>query len=125
MVPDQKSVTYGISAEDIALYCGVDYRTACRWKAGHTAMPESSKVVLAGDLGHFHPDWTGWLIHRRDGTLVSPEGWEITMNDVMATPLLRQQLALYQSENRALKEALAEVELEEQPTPDQWEVRIA
>lgn len=82
-------------------------------------------MILAGDLGLFDPEWSGWKI--RGASLFSPEGWEITVNDVLATRLLNTQLAVYQEENRRLKAALkseAVNRLEEQPTPDQWDVQI-
>jgi hypothetical protein len=48
----------------------------------------------------------------------------MTMNDVLATPLLRNQLAAYQTENRGLKRDLADAlcaGYEEQPLPDSWD----
>lgn len=126
-VPDQKSVTYGIRAEEIALLCGVSLRTACRWKSGAVEMDTASKLLLAGDLGCFAPEWSGWLI--RHGKLVSPEDWSISVNDVLAVPLMAAQISAYQSENRQLKRALAEAEVgsyEEQPAPDSesWDISI-
>lgn len=117
-IPDQKSVTYGIPAEEIALRCGVSLRTACRWKSGAVEMDLASKMVLAGDLGCFAPEWSGWVI--RHGCLVSPENWTISVNDVLAVRLMAAQISAYQSENRALKAALAESErggYEDQPNP--------
>lgn len=124
-VPDQKSVTYGIPAEEIALLCGVSLRTACRWKSGAVTMDTASKLILAGDLGCFAPEWSGWVVNGN--LLISPEGWKITVNDVLATPLQRGQVAMYQIENRGLKRDLAEAlanQLEEQPAPDSWDVQI-
>lgn len=124
-VPDQKSVTYGIPAEEIALLCGVSLRTACRWKSGSVAMDTASKLILAGDLGCFAPEWSGWVVNGNQ--LISPEGWKITVNDVLATPLMRTQIALYQAESRRLKADLASAlanRLDEQPTPESWDIQI-
>jgi hypothetical protein len=58
-------------------------------------------------------DWSGWTI-RKD-RLFSPEGWEITMQDVLSSPLLRAQLAAFKTENKQLKAHLNN--WEEQPLP--------
>jgi hypothetical protein len=58
---------------------------------------------------------------------VSPENWEISMHDVLAVRLMAAQIAAYQTENRRLKDALADAErggYEDQPTPDAWDVEI-
>lgn len=125
-IPDQKSVTYGYSAEVIAAICGVGLRTACRWKSGATEMPAASKMLLAGDLGCLSEEWTGWRISN--GLLISPEGWRASVGDVMCIQLTQLQLGDYRRENRALRQALAEMTCEaqpipdEQPLPDQWEI---
>lgn len=124
-IPDQKSVTCGVPAEEIALRCDVSYRTACRWKSGAVPMDTASKLILAGDLGCFAAEWSGWVI--REDALISPEGWKITKNDVLANRLLTAQLSTYQAESRALKAYIAELErdsYDEQPTPDSWDVQI-
>lgn len=73
-------------------------------------------LLIRGDLGCFDPAWRGWK--ARGGKLISPEGWEITVNDVLALPLTRQQLAAYQGElRRSREEALLR---QEQPTPEVW-----
>lgn len=120
LIPDQKSVTYGYSAEDIALLCSVSLRTACRWKSGAVAMPAASKMILAGDLGIFDPEWSGWVIRRNK--LISPEGWEITVNDVLGARLHETRLSVMQREVRILKAQVADLErggYEDQPTPDE------
>lgn len=116
---------FGRNIKEIARLCRVSERTAKRWKQGTMCPPETALMVLRGDLGMFDPEWRGWILRR--GCLISPESWEITRNDVLATPLMRSQLAIYQSENRGLKRDLAEAlmqHLDEQPTPDQWDVEI-
>lgn len=66
------------------------------------------------DLGCFDARWTGWRVYR--GSLISPEGWEITLGDVISSPLLRQQLAAFKSELRRLR-AAAEPTIQDQPLP--------
>ena len=112
-VPDE---LYGIPIKEIARRCAVSEKTASRWKAGTACPPQTALWVLAGDLGFIDPAWRGWVI--RKGELVSPEGWCITMSDVRATPLQRSQIAIYQAENRRLKEDLKAREYaEDQPLP--------
>lgn len=88
-------------------------------------MPTASKMLLAGDLGCFGPEWTGW--HIRDGLLTSPEGWQASVGDVMSIQLTQAQLATYRAENRALKAELQLIDeaMEDQPAPDQWEIASA
>lgn len=63
----------------------------------------------------FDGAWRGWRIFGR--ALISPEGWEITVNDVLAVPLMRLQITTYQSELRAAHDALS---ILEQPEPTEW-----
>lgn len=100
---------YGIPISELARICHVSLKTASRWKAGSTCPPTSALLLLAGDLGCFDPDWSGWVIRR--GVLISPEGWEIKVNEVLSVPLLRAQLVAYQSEDRKLQS------IAEQPLP--------
>lgn len=104
---------YGISAKELAAICHVSERTAARWKSGQTVMPESARFLVRADLGCFHPAWRRWTV--RGETLVSPEGWVITMQDVLSSPLLRMQLEAYKTENRDLKASLDN--WTEQPLP--------
>ena len=111
---------YGLNIKEIARICKVSLKTANRWKDGTTCPPQTALFVLSRDLGVFDPQWRGWTL--RDGVLISPEGWEITASDVLATPLMRAQLATYQSELRAMQ---AERDaIDEQPMPDSWDVQI-
>lgn len=119
-IPDQKSVTCDRNAEEIALICGVSLRTACRWKAGAVEMDAASKMILAGDLGCFDRDWHGWTL--RHGCLVSPEGWEITMSDVLASRLHEAQLSEWRRQVSIMKDKVAELErgqYEDQPNPEE------
>lgn len=106
----------GINVNEVSRICHVSLKTAGRWKSGTTCPPLAALMLLAGDIGAFDPAWRGWRAHR--GKLISPEGWEITVNDMLAHPLMRQQLAAYQRELRRLKERLELTQ--EQPLPAAW-----
>lgn len=67
-------------------------------------------------MGCFDAAWKGWCV--RNGNLYSPEGWEITLGDVISSPILRQQLAAFKTELKRLREAV--VLTHEQPTPAEW-----
>lgn len=107
---------YGIPISELARICQVSIKTATRWKDGTTCPPKTALLLLAADLGCFDPAWHGWRIYK--GTLVSPEGWEITKGDVISSPLLRQQLAAFKTELKRLREAADSIQ--EQPLPAEW-----
>jgi hypothetical protein len=119
---------FAFSVMEIQRVCGVDVTTARRWKKRSKRAicpPLWAIALLEGDLAFLDPAWRGWHLIR--GDLVSPENWIIPMGQVLATQLLGAQLAAYQSENRGLKAQLADAlvnRLEEQPLPDEWDVRI-
>lgn len=69
-------------------------------------------MLVCGDLGCIDHAWAGWRIQK--GLLISPEGWEISVNMIMGVPLMRQQIAAYQAEERKLKDMPA------QPESDTW-----
>jgi len=100
---------YGIPIKEIARICRVSLKTARRWKLGSTCPPKSACLLLAGDLGCLDSEWAGWRV--RKGILYSREGWEITLNDVLAIPLVRAQLAAFQSQIRKVQA------IPEQPMP--------
>jgi hypothetical protein len=100
---------YGIPAETIALLCKVCVTTARRWKRGKRRMPETARMILAGDLGCFDPAWRGWAF--RDGKLISPDGWETSPGDILSLQLMRAQISAYQAKERQIQA------LEEQPLP--------
>lgn len=93
-----KTELYGTPAETIARLCKVHIRTARRWKNGERQMPDTARMILSGDLGVFDPAWRGWTV--RGGCLISPEGWEIPVNQLRAFPLMLNHLAGYQTEFR-------------------------
>jgi hypothetical protein len=105
-------VLYGIPTAEIARICCVSLRTARRWKDGARRPPATSLMILSADLGVFDPAWCGWVIRR--GILISPEGWEVSTGEIMATPLMRMQILAYQREQRIAKAAVDA--LEEQPS---------
>lgn len=107
---------YGIPINELARICHVSVKTAARWKSGATCPPKSARLLLAADLACLDPTWAGWCV--RNGKLVSPEGWEITMRDVIGLPLRRQEMAAYKSELKRLKEKL--LLTQEQPLPEVW-----
>jgi hypothetical protein len=112
---------YGISIKEIARICQVDLTTARRWKRGARCPPKSALLLILGDLGAFGNEWRGWII--REDKLISPEGWEIKAGEVLAVPLMRQQIAVYQSELRQI--AARVLMMQEQPTADEWPEWIA
>lgn len=123
---DPKEALFGLSAKHIAHICGVDLTTARRWKRGAICPPQSALALLTGDLGFLDPAWAGWTI--REGLLVSPENWRLTMGDVLASRLHEAQLAAWRREVSMMKARVLELETkgygEDQPTPDSWDVQI-
>ena len=73
-------------------------------------------LLIVGDLAAFDLDWRGWQV--RGGKLISPEGWEIAVNEVLAVPLMRQQIAAYQTELRRIQTRV--LLMQEQPLPTEW-----
>lgn len=85
-------------------------------------------MLLCGDLGCLHPDWSGWTMKR--GLLVSPEGWEATPGHVRGLQMINATLAAYRSENAALKSAVRFLEAQasgfvDQPLPQDWEYAVS
>lgn len=117
---DPKTILSGLSIKKIVEVCQVDATTARRWKRGAICPPQSALSLLTGDLGFLDPAWAGWNLIR--GHLVSPEGWEISMSDVLASRLHEAQLAAWRKEVRDMKALVAEYErggYEDQPNPDE------
>lgn len=76
--------------------------------------------MLSGDLGFFDPAWRGWILRR--GCLISPENWEITMSDVLASRLHEAQLREWRRQVAIMKAKVEELErggYEDQPSPDE------
>lgn len=111
---------YGITIKEIARVCHVDLTTARRWKRGARCPPKMALLLICGDLAAFDYEWRGW--QARGGKLISPEGWEITVGDVLALPLMRQQLAAYQAELRGIQQRV--LLMQEQPAPEAWSEEV-
>jgi transcriptional regulator with XRE-family HTH domain len=121
-LPDE---LFGRSIKEMARICRVSERTVRRWKDRTRRPSEQELMLLRGDLGVFDAKWSGWT--ARDGFLISPEGWQITLNDILATKLKDAQIRAYQGEVRKLRYELEEAlkaGYEDQPTPDSWDVEI-
>jgi hypothetical protein len=110
--------------------CQIDITTARRWRRGSNLPPayvlEFVNAKLQGDLGFLDSAWRGWIL--RHGHLISPEGWVMSMGDVLAARLHEAQLAAWRHEVAKLRAELANAlvnRLEEQPTPDEWDVHIS
>lgn len=120
---DPKDILYRWEVKDIARICQVDITTARRWKRGAICPPQTALTLLAmmtGDLGYLDPAWRGWVL--RKGCLCSPENWEITMSDVLASRLHEAQLREWRLQVRLMKAKMAEMErggYDDQPTPDE------
>jgi Phage protein len=114
-VPHNIQELYGIPVKEIARLCKVSLKTASRWKDGQTVPPAAARMILAGDLGALCAEWSGWKFIK--GKLISPEGWEFSVGDVLAIPFLHGQVRVYQGELRKMKEMSA---LQEQPAPGEW-----
>ena len=110
----------GINVKELSRICHVSLKTAMRWKDGTTCPPKSALMLLSGDLGAFDPAWSGWRAYK--ASLISPEGWEITLGDVISSPLLRQQLAAFKTELKRLRAAVAAAKdtIQDQPVPEVW-----
>ena len=122
---DPKDILYRWNINEIATFCQVDMTTARRWKRGAICPPYTALCLLSRDLGIFDPAWCGWLL--KDGSLWSPEGWEIRRGDVLASRLHEAQLAAWRHEVQKMKILLANAEaarLEEQPRPEDWDIQI-
>lgn len=113
----------GLSVKEIARVARVDPTTARRWRRGAVAVPAGILLLLSGDLGCFDPAWSGWKIQH--GVLWSPEGWDATPGQILATRLHEIQLAAWRTENRNLRALVEYLQnggliKDEQPTPESW-----
>lgn len=126
---DPKEVFFAIPIKQIVEICRVDVTTARRWKRGATRPPQHVLRYLSArwheDLAFLDPAWRGWKL--RGGCLISPEGWQMTMSDVLASRLHEAQLASWRIEVSRLRAQLADAQAqgyEDQPKPEDWEVQI-
>jgi hypothetical protein len=86
---------------------GVSRRTWRRWMAGETRIPIAVvhlARILSGSLDELHPTWSNWMINRRTGALVDPEGVSHTPASVSAWHWTACELsALRAEENQRTK----------------------
>jgi hypothetical protein len=118
-----------IPVKDLVAICHIDITTARRWRRGSNLPPaymlDFVNCKVWGDLGFLDPAWRGWRL--KDGHLISPEAWMMSMSDVLASRLHEAQLAAWRHEVAKMRIELANAlvnRLEEQPTIDQWDVEI-
>lgn len=118
-----------IPVKDLVAICHIDITTARRWRRGSNLPPayilDFVNAKLFGDMGFLDPAWRGWTL--RDGHLISPEAWMMSMSDVLASRLHEAQLAAWRLEVAKMRAELANAlvnRLEEQPLPDSWDVQI-
>lgn len=121
LMPKPPPEVYGIPVKEIAAVCRVSEKTAARWKDGTTCPPSTALMILSRDLGCFASEWAGWTI--RGGELISPEGWTVNRNDALTVPLMHGQISTLRAELRRLQEEREA--LEDQPSPEEWQVEIA
>src|SRR5882724_4269198 len=92
---------YGIAAEQICIWTGVDLTTARRWKRSGR-IPEPARRLLAlmisGDLGVLSGCWRGWSLLR--DVLTGPDGITAAPAEVLALPFIRAQVGAYQARIR-------------------------
>jgi hypothetical protein len=116
-----------VPVRELVAICHIDITTARRWRRGSNLPPpyvlDFVNAKRTGDLGFLDPAWRGWTL--RDGHLISPEDWRISMSDVLASRLHEAQLAAWRLEVRKLRAELANAELhrlEEQPQVEDWAI---
>lgn len=114
-----------ISVKDLVAICHIDITTARRWRKGSNLPPsymlDFINAKKFGDMGFLDPAWRGWRLIR--GCLYSPESWEMTMSDVLASRLHEAQLAAWRNEVAKMRAELANAlvnRLEEQPLAEEW-----
>jgi transcriptional regulator with XRE-family HTH domain len=121
-------VLLSLSVKEIVRRARVDASTARRWKRGDIIPSPGILLVLEGDLGGFHPAWSGWIINGK-GELCSPENWICTPGEVRAMQLHQALVAAQRREIDILRYEVAVLErtapwLEEQPEPGSLEFKI-
>lgn len=96
------------SAEKLAVLCFASVRSARRWKqTGFAPAIAVAWLELThyGALNRLSLSWDAWRI--RDDELHAPNGYAFTPGELIAIPLLHQQLATLRRESEELREQLA------------------
>ncbi|HZF29682.1 MAG TPA: hypothetical protein VE907_11215 [Gammaproteobacteria bacterium] len=73
------------SADWLAEISGAHRTTVERWQRTQRlprAVALLIRIMLEGELELVHPDWAGFRLDRRDGTLWTPEAWPARPADV-------------------------------------------
>lgn len=95
-----------INEASLAALTGAHITTARRWKRLRRIprwLESLVYTVTEGRLCRIHKDWRGWMIHTRDGVLVTPEGLTVTPGQIRALPQLYALRDALQSELRQLR----------------------
>lgn len=102
----KSTALYGITAEDIAEWCGVHITTARRWKRGEEPT-RSAKILIdlmtTGDMSLIDPAWHGWRIGN--GKIIAPDTTSYTPGEVMASNYWRRLARNYQVDQRLPQQA--------------------
>lgn len=99
-----------IPHDALARLTGAHRTTCARWKTAARAgqLPRWLALLVntvhRGLLDALHRDWRGWMIHTRDGVLVTPEGLTVTQGQIRALPQLYALRDALQAELRTLRE---------------------
>lgn len=104
-----------ISHQALEALTGAHRTTVARWKrqarAGHLPawLALLVNTVHRGRLDDVNAAWRGWMINRRDGELVTPEGVCVTQGQIRALPQLYELRRALEREVQALRAQLAVV----------------
>lgn len=97
-----------LTAGELARLCGVDERTARRWKRDGMRDGPARRLlsVQQRNLGRWHPDWQDWWVDPLDGLLIGPDRSQWRPRDILAARLERQWLRELRRSNAELRAAL-------------------
>jgi hypothetical protein len=111
------SIFYGYSTHNIINWCGVSKVTANLWKKGQRKPSKRAvKLFRIHALGKvLTGEFKDWMINRKSGYLVAPNGREWRPGDIEALPYLHQQLSALRVELRIKERKIEELELQLDP----------